>query len=66
MHHKSDAAEIFQQFLTDTRADGVPSRVVIVRTDGGGEFRGGRLETCVDHEVSSRNSPRPTVPNSMG
>ena len=27
---------------------------------------GGSLETCVDQGVSSRNSRRPTVPNSMG
>ena len=43
MRHKSDAAEMFEQFLADTRADGVPSKVVIVRADGGGEFRGGKF-----------------------
>ena len=40
MHHKSDAAEMSEQFLADTRADGVPPKVTIVRSDGGGEFRG--------------------------
>ena len=29
-------------------------------------FAGESLETCVDHEVSSRNSRRRTVPNSVG
>ena len=29
---------MFEQFLADTRADGVLSTVVIVRTDKGGEF----------------------------
>ena len=64
MRHKSDAAELFEQFLADSRADGVPSTVVIVRSDGGGEFRGEGLETCLYHEGSSRNVRRPTVPNS--
>ena len=41
MRPKSDAAELFEQFLADTRADGVPSEVVIVRSDGGGQFRRG-------------------------
>ena len=43
MRHKSDAAEMFKQFLSDTRADGVPSHVVNVRSDGGGEFCGGKF-----------------------
>ena len=30
MYYKSDAAELFEQFPADTRADGVPSKVVIV------------------------------------
>ena len=66
MRHKSDAAELFKQFLANTRTDGVPSKVVIVRSDGGGKFRGGSLETCVDHEVSRRNTRRSTVPNPKG
>ena len=43
MLHKSEAADVFEQFLADARADGVPSKVVIVRSDGGGEFRGGNF-----------------------
>ena len=34
---------MFEQFLADTRTDGVASKVEIVRTDGGGEFRGGKF-----------------------
>ena len=34
MRHKSDAAKTFKQFLADTRADGVPSQAVIVRSYG--------------------------------
>ena len=50
-----------------SRADGVPSTVVIVRSDEGGvDSAGGRLKARVDHEVSSRNSRRPTVSISMG
>ena len=43
MLHMSDGAEMFDKFIADTRTDGVPSKVVIVRSDGGGEFRGGEL-----------------------
>lgn len=39
--HKSDAEESFEQLLADTRADGVVSKVVIVRSNRSGEFRGG-------------------------
>lgn len=38
LRRKSDATEAFKQFLADVRADGVPSTVEIVRSDGGGEF----------------------------
>ena len=31
---------MLEQFLANTRANGVPSKVVIVRPFGGGEFRG--------------------------
>ena len=40
MRHKSDAAALFEQFLACSRAGGVTSTVVIVRSDGGGEIRG--------------------------
>ena len=41
LERKSDAAEAFKKFLTDVRADGVPSEVDIVMSDNGGEFIGG-------------------------
>ena len=41
MRHMSDTAEMFEQFLAGTRADGVPPKVVVVRSDGDGESRGG-------------------------
>lgn len=38
IHAESDATEIFKNFLVDVRADGNPSVVKCVRSDGGGEF----------------------------
>ena len=67
MRHKSDAVETFKQFLSDTRADGVPSQVVTVRSDGGGDFcRGKFSDLDEDRDALSLNSPRPIVPNKMG
>ena len=43
MRHKLDAAETLNQFISDTHADGAPSQVVTVRSDGGGEFYGGKV-----------------------
>ena len=43
MRYKSDDAENFGNVLACTRADGVPQQVVIVRFDGGGEFRWGNF-----------------------
>ena len=43
LRRKSDAAELFEQFLAGSRADGVPSKVVIVRSNGSGEFRAGNI-----------------------
>ena len=39
VHRTSDAAELFEQFLTDSPADGVPSTLGTVRSDESGEFR---------------------------
>ena len=63
MRHKPDAAEMFEQFLADTRADGVPSKLVIVRTDGGGEFRGRKFgDLCrsrgIKQEFTTADSPQ--------
>ena len=66
MRHKSYAAETFKQFISDTRADGVPLQLVTIRSDGGGEVCGGSLAAYVDRDALNKNSPRPTAPNSMG
>ena len=63
MRHKSDAAETFKQFLSDTRADGVPSQVVTVRSEGGGEFCGGKFgdlcrSRCIKQEFTTADSPQ--------
>ena len=63
MCHKSDVAELFEQFLADTRADGAPSKVVIVRSDGGGEFRGGKFgglcrSRGIKQEFTTADSPQ--------
>ena len=57
LRHKSDAAETLKQFLSDTRADGVPSQVVTVLSDGGGEFCGGKVgdvsrSRCIKQEFN--------------
>ena len=62
-----NATEFFEQFLADSRADGVPSTAVIVRYDDLMEAANSAeasLVTCVDHEGSSRNLRQPTAPNS--
>ena len=41
--HESDAAEAFKQFLSNTRADRVPSQVVTARSGGRGEFIGAKF-----------------------
>ena len=61
--HKSDATELFEQFLADTRADGAPSGVVIVGCDGGGEFRREKLgDLCrsggIKQEFTTADSPQ--------
>ena len=35
--HKSDAADAFAKFLSDLRIEGIPSDVVVIRSDYGGE-----------------------------
>ena len=51
------------QFLSDTRADGVPSQVVTVRSDGGGEFCGGNFgDLCrsrsIKQQLTTADSPQ--------
>ena len=57
LRKKSDATEAFKQFLADVRADGVPSTVEVVRSDGGGEFSfDGSLVTFAEIGESNRSS----------
>ena len=61
--HKSDATEAFKQFLADLRAEGIPSEVVVVRSDNGGEFNQegfGQLcrERNIKQEFTTANSPK--------
>ena len=63
MSHKSDAALLFEQFLADSRADGVSSTVVLDRSDGGDEFRGGKFgDLCrsrgIKQELTKADSPQ--------
>ena len=39
--HKYDGAEAFKQFLADLEVGGIPSEVVVVQSDNGGEFNQG-------------------------
>ena len=60
--HKSDAAEAFKQFLADLRVEGIPSEVVIVRSDNGGEFNQGEFgqlcrERNIKQEFTTADSP---------
>ncbi|CAN0208252.1 unnamed protein product, partial [Laminaria digitata] len=62
LKNKSDAADAFRKFLADVRADGVPSKVEIVRSDNGGEFFGGEFgevckQFCIKQEFTNADSP---------
>ena len=63
MRHKSNAAGTFRQFLSDTHADGVPSQVVTVQFDGGGEFCGEKFNDlcrsrCIKQQFTTADSPQ--------
>ena len=63
MRQKSNATEFFEQSPMDSRADGVPSTVVIVRSDGGGESRGGNVGNLsrsrgIKQEFTTADSPQ--------
>ena len=58
----SDAADAFRKFLAYVRADSVPSKVEIVRSDNGGEFFGGDFgevcrQYCIKQEFTNAKSP---------
>ena len=62
LKHKSDAADAFRKLLADVHADGVPSKVEIVRSDNGGEFVGGEFgevckQFCIRQEFTNADSP---------
>ncbi|CAN0386005.1 unnamed protein product, partial [Laminaria digitata] len=63
LKNKSDAADAFRKLLADVRADGVPSKVEIVRSDNGGEFFGGEFgevckQFCIKQEFTNADSPK--------
>ncbi|CAB1116999.1 unnamed protein product [Ectocarpus sp. CCAP 1310/34] len=62
LKHKSDAAEAFERYLAENRADGAPSDVMVVRSDNGGEFFYGEFgrvcrKYCIKQEFSPAHSP---------
>ena len=59
----SEAAGAFRKVLADVRADGVSSKVEIVRSDNGGQFYGGEFgevckQYCIKQEFTNANSPK--------
>lgn len=52
-----DTDDASKVLLSDEGADGVPSKVMIFRSDGGVEFSVVILKACVNTMVSSRKSP---------
>ena len=63
LKHKSDSGDAFRKFLADARADGVPSKVEIVRSDKGGEFFRGDFgevckQYCIKQEFTIADSPK--------
>ena len=60
---KLDSEDAFRKILADARADGVPSKVEIVRSDKGGEIFGSEVrEVCKQHgikkEFTNADSPK--------
>ena len=60
--HKYDAASAFEKFLVDLRVEGTPSKVVIVRSDDGGEFTEGKFgklyrEQKIKQEFTTADRP---------
>ena len=60
---KSDSGNEFRKFLADARADGVLSKVEIVRSDNGGVFFGGEFgevckHHCIKQEFTNADSPK--------
>ena len=58
-----DPSKSISILLADTHTDGVPSKVVIVRSDGGGEFRSEKfVDLCrsrgINQEFTTSDSPQ--------
>ena len=50
--HESGAAEDFKQYLADLRVEGIPSEVVVVRSDNSGEFKQGNFgQLCRERNI---------------
>ena len=63
LKHTSEAVDAFRKVLADIRADGVPSKVEIVRSDDGGEFDCGEIgevckQYCIEQEFTNANRPK--------
>ena len=50
--HESDAADTFAKFLSDLRLEGIPSEIVVIRSDDGGEFSEGKFgKLCRERNI---------------
>ena len=63
LKHTSNSGNAFRKFLADAHADGVPSKVTIVKSDNGGEFFGCEFgevckQFCVTQEFTNADSPK--------
>ena len=54
LNHISDAADAFRKFMADVRADGVRSKVEILKSDNGGKFFGGEVGEMCKQFASSK------------
>ena len=53
--HTSDAADTFGKFLSDLRVERIPSEVVVIRSDDGGEFSEGKFgKLCRERNIKPR------------
>ena len=61
LKHKSDSWNAYRKFLADARADGVPSKAAIVRSDNDGEFHGGDFGEVCEQLCTKQELLTPTV-----
>ena len=62
LERKSDASDTFRKLLADVRADGVQSKVEIIRSNNGGEFFRGYFgdvcrQYCIKQEFTNAQGP---------